>query len=232
VAGIGTALRANARLARDAAGTRPRTIVLGDSHAALFEDVPGFLPIWIGAVTLHRLSRPGELLSQVRSRRRPALLLPGLRVGRRDTLLVNAGEIDVRCHLDEQISRRGRTEDEVIGELVSGLLAALAEVREQIGCRAGAVAIPPPIRALRPDDQLASEFPIRGSLPDRVRWTNQLNRRLAEVLTRDGHGFLPMPEGLTNPDGSLREELSDGNVHLDRRLAGVVVSGASLGGDS
>lgn len=226
------ALRRNAKLARAALRSRRRTVVFGDSHAALFEDVPGFVPIWIGAVTLHRLGRPGELLRQARSPRRPALRLPGLRLARRDTFLVSAGEIDVRCHLNEQTASRGRPEDEVLDELVSGLVTALATVRAQIGCRTGAVAIPPPVRALRPEDQLASELPIRGPLPDRVHWTNELNRRLAEALTREGHVFLPMPQGLTNPDGSLREEFSDGNVHLDRRLAEVVASGGSLGGVS
>ena len=106
-------------------------------------------------------------------------------------------------------------------ELVSGLVTALTEVRAQIGC--GPEPSPSPHRFARSARRTSSpRFPIRGSLPDRVHWTNELNRRLAEALTPRGQVFLPMSEGLTNPDGFLKEEFNEGNVHLDRRLAEVV----------
>lgn len=213
----------NLRIASSSLKAGGRVVVIGDSHANLLSGQAGFVVLQIGPVTLHRLGRPGELVRAIR-RRYPIMLLPGFRLGRRDVVIVSAGEIDVRCHVQRQITTQSREERAVIDELARAIAMACSEIERSFGCRAGVLAIPPPRNPDGASYRLPQEYPIRGTLAQRVRWTNLLNEYLEYTLLAEGHLFVPMPPGLSNADGSLKEDCSDGNVHVDRRFGTSVSS--------
>jgi hypothetical protein len=222
---IETRVRLNARLLARSRKGRGRVIVVGDSHAFVLKDQRDCFVLGFGPVTLHRLGRDGELATLLENRLRwnPAFRFRRVALNQRDVVLVSAGEIDVRCHLDTQIRIRGRYETDVLEALARGGSVACAQVWRRHGVRTGFLEIPPPAR--RVDSQ---EWPIRGALVDRVKWTGKLNRLLNDALRREGLPFVPLPAVITDTDGSLREELSDGSVHAHHDLGPAIREAASF----
>lgn len=208
---VASRVRLNGRLLMRSRRPGGRLIIVGDSHAFVLNDQRDCFVLGFGPVTLHRLGRDGELcaLLQGRFRGNPAFRFPSVALKQQDVVLVSAGEIDVRCHLDRQIKKRGGGEPELIEQLVHGASRACALVLERYGVRAGFLEIPPPVRQLD-----SAEWPVVGTLVDRVRWTGRLNQRLATVLGTAGLPFVPIPAEVTDVDGTLRQAHSDGSVHI------------------
>ena len=126
----------------------------------------------------------------------------------KDSLLVFCfGEVDCRFHIQNQINL-GRQEDAIIDELVS---AYLSVINRSVG-HVVVVAVIPPTRQC---DYEAKNGPITHHLPflgtdeARVRYTRKMNAR----LSANALFFDPYPP-YTRPDGCLKFDLSDGNVHI------------------
>jgi hypothetical protein len=121
-----------------------------------------------------------------------------------------AGEIDVRCHL------AGRPED---FRFVTRYVDRCREVAHTLGAARLVFAVPPPPSADCPN---VEEFPIRGTIGERVTAFDSLRRALVDaVAATPGAELLDATDDLRAKDGALRSDLTDDGCHVN--LDGVVV---------
>lgn len=170
----------------------------GDSHTMCARHANGVAAAYAGPVTMHRLGRAGE----------PTKLFGLNRLG--DTIqgiFVLAGEIDVRSHVATQILR-GREPEEILDALANGAARCVQELQAAFDTVVYFCSVIPPSLS----QEHNPEFPFRGDLEDRVKWTFELNRALEAVVD---HLYDPYVN--FRSDGILPEEYSDGSVHLHNR---------------
>lgn len=154
---------------------------------------------WLGPRTMHRVGREG--LKEIDIKK--------WEVQEGDTVVYVFGEIDVRCHILKQRDE-GRDLEEVINVLVDRYLNALYvnhcqyNVLKTIVCN-----------IVPPTDRVASkEFPVYGSLAERICITQKLNERLKKGCLEKGFLFLDCYEYYCTEYGDFKKELSDGDVHI------------------
>lgn len=205
---------------------RPSLLAIGDSHAAVLDRTPGISAIHLGPVTLHRLGRPGEfeallgswLLPRPTLGSRSAAAIVSLAVRDGDSLVLFAGEIDVRSHYDSQWPARGSV-DALSRELAEGGVRAVVRLAEAAGARAAVSAVTPAsIQRENP------KFPFRGTRDERVAWTTALNDAFRQACAEANITFVDHHAAYADDRGLLREELSDGSVHIDRSHAGPLLA--------
>ena len=112
--------------------------------------------------TMHSAGRPGALVTVAKS--------CGVKGG--DAVVWVFGEIDVRSHILRQRMERGRELDEVIGTLARDYVEGILDVqRAHAGVRSIVFA---PIPPLDNPGYSSTEFPIYGSIEERIGATRQL----------------------------------------------------------
>lgn len=176
----------------------------GDSHARVLDGVPGVVCCHVGPVTMFRLGHRGELDRLFRS------ICPY--VDPRDSILVFCGEIDVRVHF----GRLGKDQPhEHAARLVSSFLAELSAWSAKLGCRVAVASVTPPAEV-----ESSPDFPVSGSMAERVQWTQMLNSALAS----DGRvPFVDFTSPYADGCGELARDVVDDSVHIQPRWnAGVV----------
>lgn len=115
-----------------------------------------------------------------------------------------AGEIDVRCHLADHEADFGFVEDYV---------ARCQELAATMRARRTVYAVPPPPSEACPSIE---QFPVRGTIAERVKGFNSLREALADAVARTpGAELLDATDGLTRDDGSIRPELTDDGCHTN-----------------
>lgn len=111
----------------------------------------------------------------------------------------------MRCHIVRIAERDGRFSDVLAYELASLYVRRIAGFAgKHIVCSV----VPPSDLANSPN------YPIHGSLKERVCATNWFNgscSRLAGIMRM---GYCDFHDAYALPDGSLNQSLSDGNVHV------------------
>lgn len=179
---------------------RNKVHIFGDSHSICsFRGIVGCQHHPLGPLTMHRVGRDGLAGLNV--------LHFGVREG--DMAIFVVGEIDARCHVGKQCAL-GRHLEEVIATLVDKYLAVVVKNRElfkTLHCVVFAV-IPPT------DQYSAPEYPLHGSLQERVSYTQMLNHELHKKAALLGISVLDVYDDYKTPQGSLALELSDGGVHI------------------
>ena len=70
--------------------------------------------------------------------------------------------------------------------------------------------IPPP-DSLKVENQ---DFPIRGSIQDRIKYAKYFNQKLKEGCLLNNFIFIDIYNSYANKDGSLNMDLSDGIIHI------------------
>ena len=155
---------------------------------------------YLGSVTMHRVGRDGF-----------AILNVGGIVRQGDTLVFVFGEIDVRCHIGKQRDEKGRSLDEIINTLVKNYFRTIS-ANVQL-CPDVKVVVMGTVPPRDPAPEFLS-LPIYGSLEDRVQVNNALCDALAAACLEHGYYFLDIRPDLSNSDGSMAFELSDGIVHV------------------
>ncbi len=171
--------------------------IVGDSHVRAFEGIPDCEILWLGPLLMHRVGRDSLDLSKYQ-------------LGKETIVIYVFGEIDVRCHIGKQRDLKMRDEKEVIETLAQKFIeAVLKNPYQSIVYNV----IPPTL-----DGGGNPDYPAWGSLSDRVRLTKQLNEELKRLCNQNQIYFLDVYEAYSREDGSLRIELSDGNVHIDPRF--------------
>jgi hypothetical protein len=196
-----------------------RWFVIGDSHVGVFRAERTVLVRHLGAITLNRAGRSGEAEQLLRRAMRwPYRVLERLPfpVPRSaDVIILSFGEIDVRCHVQQQIQRGPRTGTDVLQDLANSAATLVGAVHASGPATVVFLAIPPPGEAV--DDP---EYPAYGTLKDRAEWTTALNFAVNTRL-RDEFGvlvgFADYSASVANRDGMMRPEFSDDNIHLSPR---------------
>lgn len=191
----------------------PKIFIYGDSHAifsfkrlTLFHENHG-----TPSVTMHRIGRDKYVVNAQPAKHQSD-----------STVVVCYGEVDCRCHVQRQIDQ-GRLEDEVLRELADAYFATLdrglSVVRHVV-----VVGIIPPTECREHEaihGPITHAFPFVGTDTDRARYTAKMNRLLEEHCRTRAPRFVYFNPYLpyTRPNGCLRHEYSDTNVHLGDNAA-------------
>jgi len=176
------------------------TLVIGDSHVFTFLEAGHVLPVWLGAVTMHRVGRDG-----------PAFLaLSELQVERGLDVVFCFGEIDVRVHVARQAEKRAVSVEVVVADLVDRYLDALHCISDRPGLRVSvATAVPPQdIEAGSPH-----AAPDLSPLPARIAIARTLADTLAAGVRERGLGLIDLHAALRGPDGLMRPAYGSDGIH-------------------
>lgn len=129
-----------------------------------------------------------------------------------DFLLFVFGEIDNRCHIWKQVEENGRALEEVINvlvqEYISNILKATSTFKGLTLCVFGI--IPP----LDNSNYQSEEFPIFGSIEQRIHSTQLLNETLEKKCAENGIRFFAVNEHYATEKGDLKWEVSDQFCHI------------------
>ena len=195
-----------------------RVLVFGDSHSRVLAG-RGFLVRHLGPVTAYRAGKQGEVdkilqsaLSWPRSKDR--WLVRFLFRDPRSLLVCSFGEIDMRAHVYLQSIKQNRSGDEIVSSLAKSTTEFLLQVSAIAQRNVIFLSVPPPTAI-----ELNSDFPVKGEIQDRVRWTRLFNGLIGESLGMTGSkqvAFLDIGGFMEDKDGTLWPGLSDGNVHYGR----------------
>lgn len=154
---------------------------------------------WLGPRTMYRVGREGLKDLNIKKW--------GIQEG--DVIIYVFGEIDVRCHILKQRDQ-GRSLDDIIDQVVDRYLDALSANKQQYNSLVTIVcSITPPT-----DQAENKDFPIYGTLSERIQVTRDINKLLNKRCKERGFLFLDSYPYYSSEDGDLREELSDGSVHI------------------
>ena len=180
------------------------TLIVGDSHSRIysFPEVSVLL-----GLTMNRVARDGFFS-----------ICDKEKAGKHKNILLVCGEIDCRCHVYLQL-QKGRELSEILSTLASGFVQTLKEAQEYLGKTQFLVrGVLPPLRGGNHpemgDGNDNFEFPIRGSLEDRIQWRRQLNYNLQLFCARHGVKYVPPPVWAENADNTMKSDHSDGVIHL------------------
>jgi hypothetical protein len=196
------------------------TLVVGDSHVFTFLEAGHVLPVWLGAVTMHRVGRDG-----------PAFLtLSELQVQRGLDVVFCFGEIDVRAHVARQAETRSIPVEAVVTELVDRYLDALDRICDRPGARVF-VATPVPPRSPAAGSPHAA--PDLSPLTGRIAVARILAETLANGVLGRGLGLIDLHAALRDPDGLMRAACGSDGVHAytpeGRRIAADLLLAAQGG---
>ena len=182
--------------------------IFGDSHAHFsFQNVKGCTIHWLPDITMHRVGRDSISF----------LNLLQYDVRENDTAIFVFGEIDVRCHVAKQCAA-GRTLDNVVTTLAEKYIATILKNKalyHKLHCVVFAV-LPPTDASYNP------EFPYRGTLNERVMFTESLNQELYRQCKAHGIHILDVTQSYKTAEGYFNLHLSDGRVHIGHNATGPV----------
>ena len=182
--------------------------VFGDSHAKYsFSTIPSCTIHWLGPITMHRVGRDGL----------QGLNIKSYGVQENDVVIFVFGEIDVRCHVIPQC-QKGRTLDDVLGQLITKYIATIQENRKQYQRLHPVIfAVLPPIRLVG-----SADYPSRGTVEERIAATRALNAHLHAAAEKEGIDVIDVHADFSTKEGLLEPKLSDGNVHMNPACNGPV----------
>ena len=155
----------------------------------------------LGPKTMHRVGRDGVNFLNIKN----------YGVQNEETAVFVFGEIDVRCHIGKQRDLNNRNLDEVIDTLAKKYIETIVinkNMFEKINIFIVSIT-PPTNQSPNPD------YPIYGSLQDRINITQKLNLKLKELSALNQIYFLDIYQLLSNNNGSLNPPMSDGSVHMN-----------------
>jgi hypothetical protein len=156
----------------------------------------------LGSRTMHFAGRPGALLTEATR----------CRVKAGDAVVWVFGEIDVRCHIVRQQAERGRTSDDVIGTLATAYIDGILESQRVLELARSVVFAPIP--PLDNPNYTSEDFPVFGSIAERIDASRQLRATLSTLCERHRILFLDVSAHYESASGDLRWELSDHFCHI------------------
>jgi hypothetical protein len=156
----------------------------------------------LGSRTMHFAGRPGALVTEATR--------CGVKAG--DAVVWVFGEIDVRCHIVRQQADHGRTSDDVIGTLATDYIDGILEVQRVLELTRSVVFAPIP--PLDNPGYTSEDFPVFGSIAERIEASRQLRATLSTLCDRHGILFLDVSAHYESARGDLRWELSDHFCHI------------------
>ncbi|NKI61785.1 hypothetical protein HCG46_26155 [Labrenzia sp. PO1] len=191
---------------------RPRLIALGDSHALYnFAGVAEAKIFWLGPVTMHRAARDGIRV----------LIPKNCRPKKGDFFVLSFGEIDCRVHVKKQAVLKKTNTIEEVDNLCARFEAALTEFK--VTCRANICLMS--IGPFNPEFLDCSAY----DSPEECRQDAKAIRdRINQRLSKMGGPFIDYRDAFSNADGSIKSDMSDGNVHIDHRISDPILTALGL----
>ena len=127
-----------------------------------------------------------------------------------DTVLFVLGEIDVRSHVFKHVGE-GVPVEAVVADLTERYFRKIGELTQGRGVEAAVMGAIPPMDG---PTYASEDYPIRGSLAQRVAATRLLNAALAEGCGARGMAYFELNDLYALPDGSLDLAQSDHFCHV------------------
>lgn len=179
---------------------------IGDSHAdftfrGIIENRRN-----IGPLTMHRIGRDKINLLDY--------FIDDKKIEKDSFIIISFGEIDVRCHIYNQIHINNRSEDEVIKTLVDNYFEHILSQKNLFKKIILLNINPPAKKELSANN---SEYPFVGSNQDRSRYTKKINNYLKNKSIEHDIGFIETHKYYSDSDGMLICNLSDGSVHINEQ---------------
>jgi hypothetical protein len=177
------------------------TYVIGDSHTLAFDGMQDCHICYLGPILMHRVGRDSLR----------AVNLEKLGVTDESTVVYVFGEIDVRCHIGKQRDEHNRNIDEIITTLATSYINTILENQSHYNKLQSVIYnIVPPFKNCISH----SKYTVYGTTEDRISLTKMVNNTLKKLCDQHGIHFLDIYDNYAAEDGTLRIELSDGNVHI------------------
>lgn len=187
-------------------------LIYGDSHAnSNFKNliVPGYnvLNFYQSNITMYRIGRDNTIIN-----------FDTQYLSTKNTFIFSYGEIDVRYHIHNQINR-GRNEDDIIDHLVTSYFITIQNnITSYNKIIISAILPPKNIDATVDPENYTQTYPFLGSIVERVRYQQNINRVLRTKCLDFGFLFFDPFPSYTNENGSLLFALSDSDVHVGNNL--------------
>lgn len=180
--------------------------VFGDSHGLFsFDGLANSINHSRPAITMHRIGRNDSAFMNLNSNER---------ITSAPYSIHQYGEIDCRCH----IGRQDRPASAVISTLVSSYIQSILHHLPSDSKLAIVCAVPPPTYQSKYESvhgPITHEYPFIGSDEDRVKYSTDLNRSLAEACGVDERlRFLDVYSSFRDDRGMMIFEMSDQCVHV------------------
>lgn len=185
-----------------AIGCRPNVLVRAKDVSTTHVPYAYQFTHYLGSRTMHFAGRSGALLTEATR--------CGVKAG--DAVVWVFGEIDARCHIVRQQAEHGRTSDDVIGTLATDYIDGIREVQRVL--KVGRNVVFAPVPPLDNPGYTSEDFPVFGTIAERIDANRQLRVALATLCDRHGILFLDVSADYASARGDLRWELSDHFCHI------------------
>jgi len=129
-----------------------------------------------------------------------------------DTIIFCFGEIDCRCHIHKHVTPEN-TFQQIIDEIVENYFKQIKKITKKVKICIYNI-IPPPV-SVKEEHQ---DFPIRGSIEDRIKYAKYFNQKLKEGCLLNNFIFIDIYDSYANKDGSLNMDLTDGIIHIKNSI--------------
>lgn len=133
---------------------------------------------------------------------------------KKDLALFGFGEVDVRCLIYNQITEKGREEDEIIETLALNYVDNVSKLHDNFGI----VNIIPPCKCWvnNNDGELPNPYgeTFRGTDRERNRFTLKLNFQLSLLCMERRILLVDIYSELKDSEGFLPKQISDDGIHL------------------
>jgi hypothetical protein len=182
---------------------------IGDSHSGTL--CPWANQIRLGAETIHTFAT-GKCDNHFKYFQETGVL-------KKDGLWIfTLGEIDIRCHVYNQIHKKGRKEHEVILDLVERYTDKIMSLNTDVAI----MSVVPPIQYDERKEEVDKDpafaiYSIMGPDKDRSRYTFFLNHGIWMRCILLGIPYLNIYDRYKDEKGMLPIDMSDGNVHILNR---------------
>lgn len=123
------------------------------------------------------------------------------------------GEIDVRCHIYDQVHNEKRDLEEVLDQLVKAYVGRVLAIKNDYLIHPIIFGITPPVRNLTVDG-----YPSVGPFKERVQYTKLLNLKLKERAAALNILYFDVCKEYSLEDGTLDMSLSDGLMHIGQNF--------------
>ena len=182
---------------------RKKIYVIGDSHSFEFEGIPNCIICYIGPRTMHRIGRDGLSILDFRT----------FNIQESDVVVLVFGEIDVRCHIGKQRDEAKRDIDEIIDALIKNYFRSImTNISFYKNLSVFVYTVTPPR-----DYGDSLEFPIYGTITDRICILKRLNEKLKKTAQEFNIEVIDVFDDFADLEGKLFPALSDGTVHISSR---------------
>lgn len=156
------------------------------------------------SITMHRIGRDNSIVNFHESHQ-----------SANSIFILTYGEVDCRCHIGRQ-RKNNRELFDICNELVSKYMNTIKNnikvYKHIIVCAIVPPTSQPWYEAIH--GPITHEFPFIDSDSERIQYTELMNSLLKDACEAHGFIFFNPFDFYKTPEGVLRPELSDGNVHI------------------